>query len=247
MIMVNIKLTEIILYCENCKDKFIVPFKQRNRKYCSYDCFKDIHNDVRICVYCGKSFRINKSRKTQKFCSRSCGLSISKKRNKNCVGRILSEETKKKIGKHQIGRKPTELEKIKKSISGKLMWVKHKQTGYYDKVVNEMRCGKALEMRKNASLNFKDTNIERKVENYLLFNDILYVKQYWTGCSFTDFWLPETNTIIECDGDYWHNLPGRKESDVKQTKWLEENDYIVYRFKGSEIIKNVDKCMCGVF
>ena len=78
-------------------------------------------------------------------------------------------------------------------------------------------------------------------DNQLLFNNILYVKQYRYKLGIADFWLPETNTIIECDGDYWHNLPNAVIRNKKQTKWLEENDYTVYRFWEHDIKNDADR------
>jgi len=87
-------------------------------------------------------------------------------------------------------------------------------------------------------LNKCDTLIERMVENLLLFHSINYIKQFKYELGVADFWLPEINTIIECDGDYWHSLPGYSERDKNQTEFLEQNDFIVLRFKGSEIRNN---------
>ena len=91
-----------------------------------------------------------------------------------------------------------------------------------------------------------DTSIERKMENWLLFNNILYVKQYPYKLGVADFWLPEDNIIIECDGDYWHNpkyFPKVVERNKRQSKWLENNDYVVFRFSESEIKNVFDDCV----
>jgi very-short-patch-repair endonuclease len=101
--------------------------------------------------------------------------------------------------------------------------------------------------REQAIKNFgkytEDTSIERKIENWLLFNQILYVKQFKYKYGVADFWLPETNTIIEADGDYYHNLSINKRRDCFQTDWLINNDYNVIRFKGSDIINNFNACI----
>ena len=90
----------------------------------------------------------------------------------------------------------------------------------------------------------KETGIERLIENQLLFRGFYnYVKQYSYELGVADFWLPEINIIIECDGDYWHSKLGAKEKDNKQTQWLEYNDYIVYRFLGSEINNDASYCI----
>lgn len=132
-----------------------------------------------------------------------------------------TEETKLKISKYRTGRKMSEeqKEKLRKAT---------------------------LKQMKEGRMPTKETKIERMMENKLLFNDISYVKQYHYKLGVADFWLPEYNIIIECDGDYWHSKPGAPEKDKRQTEWLEENDYTVYRFKGSEIENNIHKCFLRI-
>ena len=89
----------------------------------------------------------------------------------------------------------------------------------------------------------KETSIERLIENHLLFKEILYVKQHPYELGVADFWLPEDNIIIEADGDYWHALPKMVERDKRQMKWLEENDFVIYRFKESEIKETNGECV----
>lgn len=231
-----------IKFCLFCGNEYQ---GNNNQKYCSYNCFLNTRRTKLICEKCEKHFircnsRINEN---TKFCSKSCSKSFTAIKNKYCVGRILSEETKRKIGIKQIGRKPNIEERKKKSISAKNMWLKHKKSGYLKKVIEEMKNGKALQMRLKAKTRFSDTSIERKVENYLLFNEILYVKQFNTGVSIADFWLPESNLIIECDGDYWHNLPKNKERNTKQNILLEKNDYNLLRLSEHDINNNFNTCI----
>jgi very-short-patch-repair endonuclease len=105
---------------------------------------------------------------------------------------------------------------------------------------------KTIKQHENGTFKKYDTNIERKIENYFLFNDVLYVKQYPYKLGIADFWLPESNTIVECDGDYWHGLPNYKERDKKQTKWLLEHDYRVLRFSESKILNNFDSVISKI-
>ena len=234
------------MVCKHCKKEFEVDYRDRKQKYCSYDCYKEDHHEIRVCEACHKDFKVRKSRKTQRFCSVSCSLSVTKKGNKNCVGRKLSKLTREKIGRAQIGRISSLEERKKKSEASKQMWRRLKNTQFYIDKVNEMKNGKALMMRKNASVNYRDTDIERLVENWLLNNGVLYVKQYWTGCSFADFWLPEDNIIVECDGTYWHSKPEVVERDKKHNEWLENNDYFVYRFTDTQIKNNLNECMSSL-
>ena len=93
---------------------------------------------------------------------------------------------------------------------------------------------------------FCDTKPERLFENQLLFNNIIYIKQYPTGKGLCDFYLPETNTIIEIDGIYWHSFPKRKERDERNNIFWRQNDYTVYRFTDKEIYDDVERCLKSI-
>ena len=54
--------------------------------------------------------------------------------------------------------------------------------------------------------------------------------------SIADFKIEDL--LIFADGDYWHNLPGRREKDLIQTNKLKKIGYRVIRFDGSLIENN---------
>lgn len=53
----------------------------------------------------------------------------------------------------------------------------------------------------------KDTSIEIKIENLLKDLQLNFIKQHRISKWVFDFYLPVFNTIIECQGDYWHANP----------------------------------------
>ena len=55
--------------------------------------------------------------------------------------------------------------------------------------------------------------------------------------------LINDDIIVECDGDYWHNLSNIKEKDKIRDKILTENGYKVFRFWEHEINDNVSNCI----
>ena len=98
-------------------------------------------------------------------------------------------------------------------------------------------------------VNKEDTNIERRIENYLLFNNILYVKQFKYKYGIADFWLPAAHVIIHCDGRYWHDMPKNKKRNYLQDVWLCTEGYDVLRLRDDLILKNFGKCselICNV-
>jgi very-short-patch-repair endonuclease len=45
-----------------------------------------------------------------------------------------------------------------------------------------------------------------------------------------DFYLPEKNILIECDGDYWHSLPENVENDLFKDELAKKQNFKLIRF-----------------
>lgn len=203
------------------------------------------------CDYCNHTFvRYEcKVRHKHKFCDKICKLKYFSKIeplkhhkqwkkgnipwNKGKKG-CFSYKTLQKMSKQRKGREPFSKGKTYEELYGvekaKLLREKNRQQALrnYDKITKE------------------DTKPEKIVENYLLFNDILYIKQYKYKYGVADFWLPESNLIIEVDGEYWHNKPKRKIKDYWTTNWLIKNYYNVLRITDVELYKDYNKCMRSI-
>jgi G:T-mismatch repair DNA endonuclease (very short patch repair protein) len=61
--------------------------------------------------------------------------------------------------------------------------------------------------QKAADRVFKDTHIEKLVEETLKASGVTYEKQYKVGYYRCDFYVPATNTIIEVNGCFVHQCP----------------------------------------
>ena len=168
----------------------------------------------------------NKGKKLQT----NTGKTHFKKGNKAWnTGKKMSKEYCEKLSKAHIGQKSNKKGKTLEEMYTSEIVKKLKKQLIRNGIKTSSKLNKSYE-----------TSIERKIENQLLFNNILYIKQYTYDLGIADFWLPESNTIIECDGDYWHSLLGYKERDERQTNWLEDNDYLVYRFTETNINNNFE-------
>jgi len=73
------------------------------------------------------------------------------------------------------------------------------------------------------------------------YHEINFVQEKVIDGHAVDFFLPKTNCILECDGDYWHNYPHGLEKDHIQTKRYEELGYKVWRLWGSVILNYFTK------
>lgn len=136
-------------------------------------------------------------------------------------GRVFSVEHREKLRQSSRGNK---------SNSGKKFSPEHKR-----------KLSEAAISRTHYT--YQNTSIERKIKSALKEMGLKFRKQYVvTKITKTDFYVPSLNLIIMCDGDYWHNLPGRKEKDEQKTKAMLERGYKVLRLTEKEINNNIEKC-----
>jgi len=66
------------------------------------------------------------------------------------------------------------------------------------------------------------SNIEKIVSEILKGLNINFEEQKALGVYVFDFYLNEYDLYIECQGEYWHSLPGRKERDAAKYTYLEK-------------------------
>lgn len=88
------------------------------------------------------------------------------------------------------------------------------------------------------------TSIEIKMADELSARGIDYIEQYNVGDRYVvDFYIPKYNIIIECDGDYWHNLPEVVAKDKRKNVYIKACGYSLYRFWEHEINTDVSACV----
>ncbi len=61
-----------------------------------------------------------------------------------------------------------------------------------------------------------------------------------------DFYLPDYNIALYCDGDYWHSLVNVKNRDNYFNKKLSESGYNVVRISEHEIKKDISKIISNI-
>ena len=146
---------------------------------------------------------------------------------------VWSKKSRLKLGNTIRGRKDSlEVRKLKSESAKK---IKHKPQQGFQK-------GHKLYTK------YRETSIEIKVEQELIKRGINYQKQVpLCNIAVVDFYLPEYRIVIQCDGDYWHNLPGRQDRDRQQDAVLTFNGFNVCRFWEHEINESVEKCLNKIF
>ena len=89
----------------------------------------------------------------------------------------------------------------------------------------------------------RETTIESMVYQELEQRNVPFARrQVVDGLYEVDAIIMGARIVIECDGEYWHSLPGRPEKDAKRDRYLESRGYLVLRFTESEIKHDVESC-----
>lgn len=153
---------------------------------------------------------------------------------KNKLSALAKE---KGFGKWMTGKKRSEetKEKIRKYRTGKKLSDKSKQ------ILRERNISNP---NKFLRPNTHDTKIERLIESELISKEIIYLKQYpLCGITLCDFFIPEHNIAIYCDGDYWHRLPKAVGRDKGINAFLKKEGYHVFRFWEKDIHRSAFNCV----
>lgn len=66
---------------------------------------------------------------------------------------------------------------------------------------------------------------------------IQYQFQKRIGSMMVDFYIPDSNTVVFVDGEYWHNYPEGTEKDRMQGEVLKNSGYGVKRFWAEDVLK----------
>ena len=92
----------------------------------------------------------------------------------------------------------------------------------------------------------QESSIEVIMKRWLQESEIEFIQQYHINlerANYTkvDFFIPEANVCLYCDGDYWHGpkRPDIQERDARINRALESGGYIVIRFSESDILAGV--------
>jgi very-short-patch-repair endonuclease len=139
-------------------------------------------------------------------------------------GKFVTKETRLKLSRASKGRKLSKESKLKISETRKALYASGKLK-LYDKKYN--------------------TSIELKMEEQLQKLKLNYEKQkFIKDVGFVDFFLPEYDLIVECDGDYWHNLPDSKSKDINRDfSSVFLHKYKTVRFWEHEINTDIEGCL----
>jgi DNA mismatch endonuclease (patch repair protein) len=237
------KVPRIEQHCLVCgKSTFVRPreFEQGRGKFCSCSCTRryyptyqrpigtELVERIEIpCEKCGKVFRVRpgdeydgSTGRRRRFCSQKCADQSRVKKTQS--ERALSTQKCLQCGKTFII--PT-------------CWFKKKNHGRF--------CSRSC----NATYHAQDDKVGYQSKLELLFiqalneRKIKHQSQYQVGQYFLDIAFPKQKTAIECDGDYWHNVPKQIAKDKRKDAYLKHKGWTVFRFWEHDILKDVEACV----
>lgn len=219
----------------SCKQRYKNPknhpaYKDGNaiKKYHCINCKIEISINAKRCNSCAKKKLFNNPK------------------NHPFYGKHHSLKTKRKISSMQKGKQNGKQKGKESILKGKKLSLEHRK-----KIsLGTKKAMKNPEIRKKISKShikymlthkgiFIDTDIELKFKKELQKRDIKFIHPYRIPKyrHLADFYIPKISLIINTDGEYWHNLPGRKQIDKKHNTFMRNNGYFVKRLKGKSIMK----------
>ncbi len=90
------------------------------------------------------------------------------------------------------------------------------------------------------------TSIEIAIEALLVDMGVPYSPQEQIGQWSVDFLIPAASLAIECDGDYWHQLPRVQLKDAIKEAWLTKHGYTVLHLTEYAINNSLDECKARI-
>lgn len=247
----------IDLVCQHCGKGFSVRWQSQaeGRKYCSKACWYEHAKGPQnpswngggtpiVCASCGEVFRVTSDREnTAKYCSIECrsaaggvDLTCSGCGEGFSVPPVRSDEAKycgwDCYSEHRYGENASNWRggpvTVECETCGDLMELSPARAD------GRRFCSHACFAAREQGI----SSLEMSVATELARRSVDYEWQVSVGVRFVaDFVVG--GTIIECDGGYWHSLPGAAERDARKDEACREAGYRVVRLSESEINEDV--------
>lgn len=220
-------------------------FKRSDKraKYCSMACYNKSKlkpPPVYVCERCKKPFPDPNYNRTRRFCSKSCKDKWSVENRP-----VLTCENCGKSFTSPRGHK------VKPKFCSRSCWRSHAISSA--KRLTCRQCGISFVNyagNKNAQfcsmrccrLFRGPTSIEKIVAGILDELQIAYIPQFSFEGFVYDFFIQDAGLFIECDGAYWHSLPGAKQRDMVKDKVTRKSGYKLLRLSQDVIENAPERC-----
>lgn len=232
----------ILLSCEYCKKPFLnFPYLVRRTNYCSLKCYwtGTRRSQLRICKICQNEFSAKAPLIKKGFgfyCSMNCWFTLFKKQRRSLKCKQCDKmfDVPKSIFKthpkfcSKICKDDFERDYVSRICRGcKLK---------FELPRSDLNRGRGSFCSRICFHKYEgETSIERLIRLKLQRLKEPFKQEMQIGRYHADFYLPEKNLIIECDGEYWHR--NKTEHDQRRDKFLRNLGYRILRLSEESIKK----------
>lgn len=240
------QIKRTILICNGCGKQFTIwPYLRRKTNYCSVKCYLDStrRKHSAKCIVCDKDFLVKEYLVKKGFgfyCSRKCQhLAYPKQVKKTCP------QCKKEFWvppswapKRTFCSKKCQDDSMRDHVSSTC-----KKCGKtFELPRGDLKRGRGNFCTYRCYLTYRGpSTLEEKMEKALNLAGIKYEREVKFKRFHVDFLLRESETVIECDGEYWHLMPKIQDRDKRKNELLKSLGYKVLRFAGHEMAKLSEK------
>ena len=239
------KVMCLVKRCLHCGKPLLYNYKYKN--FCSKSCkSKYVHdNQPEILQHAVQKAKASWAEASEE--ERNNRARVNSEAQKRYWNSLTEEEKKEKIYKSTQGLRnffntPSEAlsnELNRRVAYGKELFSDPARVNEAREKIKALYARFAKEKRSNLEIAFEE---ELKNRGYNDFESNKFI--YLDGIRmYPDFVFEEKKIIVEIDGEYWHNKPQIKARDQKKTKMLEFYGYTVLRFTGTQIQKDLSRCV----
>lgn len=260
----------VILICKTCSKQFILKpsaLKKGFGKYCSKKCYgqSQYTGTQIICESCKKSFYLNKSQLVQgrgRYCSDECRYKNSTKIITCPVCGKQKRKTNSQLDCNNnycstacsnIGRRKrvtitcihcNKQFEVINSAKDRTKFCSRKCRNAHP--VTEKQRQHLINNRLHQVFPSNDSKLELAIRQVLIDLSITFITQYAIKCGYVagqfDFAIISSKLFIECDGDYWHNVPKNMKQDRLKERYCRDYGWILIRFSEGNIKNDLEGC-----
>jgi very-short-patch-repair endonuclease len=222
--------------CQYCDSIFVIKYPHDPNRYCSKICSRAANAKngasnpkwkakvTLTCQQCDKTFEECPAYTEEtRYCSKACQTAF------------LKTLTGDKRYNFKGGPKPMACE-----VCGTIKIV------LYSIQKRFRACSRACAAELGRRLWPRISSIERLMAQAFAELGLTPVPQYPIDRVSVDFAFPEAKLAVECDGSYWHNLPGKHASDNRKNWFLRNLGWHVIRLTEPDIKANALACAAQV-
>lgn len=206
--------------CVQCSTPFLAAANRPERVHCSWACYKASRHAEVACVMCGKVFLTRTSEPRQRYyCSRECHDRDTQNSLRTCerCGAIYWGTPTSRYCSEACYRPPQTFTCLTCGKETRTQPSRMPSTRF---------CSPQCYRRYTG-----ETEPEAGARKCLEQLGVTFVQEYAVpGWRYpADFYLPDTNTILEIDGVYWHSTAKAQRQDARKTLRLQSLGYRVVR------------------